>query len=271
LAFWTQQFMRLFYEFGLRSFQRQLVYRSAALAGLVTNFFFGIIRIAVLVALYGMRHEVAGISIEGAITFTGLSQALIGVMSFFSWYELMNNVYTGAISSDLLKPMGLYQYWLSHDFGRAAGQLVLRGLPMMIAYAIFFGISTPQSLNQWIGFVISLILAWLVSFSWRFLVNLSAFWIPNAAGFVRFTFVLSWSMSGFFMPLRYFPDWFVKICSLTPFPYVINSVVEVYLGVVQGPTLVQTLLAQLFWFVGLMMAGELVLRIGIRKLVILGG
>jgi ABC-2 type transport system permease protein len=263
--------MRLFYEFSLRSFQRQLVYRTAALAGLVTNFFFGIIRIAVLVALYGARHEVAGIPIEGAITFTGLSQALIGILSLFSWYELMNNVYTGAISADLLKPMGLYQYWLSHDCGRAVGQLILRGLPMMIAYAVFFGIKTPQNFWQWAGFVISLILAWAVSFSWRFLVNLAAFWIPNAAGFIRFAFVLSWFMSGFLMPLRYFPDWFVKLCALTPFPYMINTVVEVFLGVVQGPAVIQALLAQVFWLAGLMLAGELVLYIGIRKLVILGG
>jgi ABC-2 type transport system permease protein len=263
--------MRLFYEFSLRSFQRQLVYRTAALAGLVTNFFFGIIRIAVLVALYGARHEVAGIPLEGAITFTGLSQAMIGVLSLFSWYELMNNVYTGAISSDLLKPMSLYQYWLSHDFGRAFGQLILRGLPMMIAYAVFFGISTPESPSQWAGFVVSLFLAWLVSFSWRFLVNLAAFWIPNAAGFVRFAFILSWFMSGFLMPLRYFPDWFIKLCALTPFPYMINTVVEIYLGVVQGPALIQALLMQIFWFTGLFLAGHLVLRIGIRKLVILGG
>jgi ABC-2 type transport system permease protein len=263
--------MRLFYEFSLRSLQRQLIYRAAALAGLVTNFFFGIIRIAVLVALYGARHDVAGIPIEGAITFTGLSQAMIGILSLFSWYELMNNVYTGAISADLLKPMGLYQYWISHDFGRAFGQLLLRGLPMMIAYAVFFGISTPQNLWQWIGFVISLILAWAVSFSWRFLVNLAAFWIPNAAGFVRFAFALSWFMSGFLMPLRYFPDWFVKLCAFTPFPYMINTVVEVYLGVVQGPAVIQALLAQIFWLAGLILAGEFVLRIGIRKLVILGG
>jgi ABC-2 type transport system permease protein len=196
---------------------------------------------------------------------------MIGILSLFSWYELMNNVYTGAISSDLLKPMGLYQYWLSHDFGRAFGQLILRGLPMMIAYAVFFGISTPENPSQWVGFVVSLFLAWLVSFSWRFLVNLAAFWIPNAAGFVRFAFILSWFMSGFLMPLRFFPDWFVKICALTPFPYMINTVVEVYLGVVQGTALIQALLMQIFWITGLILAGELVLRSGIRKLVILGG
>ena len=263
--------MRLFYEFSLRSFQRQLVYRTAALAGFVTNFFFGIIRIAILVALYGARHEVADIPIEGAITFTGLSQAMIGYLSLFSWYELMNNVFTGAVSSDLLKPMSLYHYWLAHDCGRAVGQLLLRGLPMMLAYAIFFGIYTPQNLWQWMGFFISLILAGLVSFSWRFLVNLAAFWIPNAAGVVRFALILSWFMSGFFMPLRYFPDWFVKICELTPFPYMINIVVEIYLGVLQGPVIIQALIAQTAWLAGLILTGQLVLRIGIRKLVILGG
>lgn len=263
--------MRLFYELGLRSLQRQLVYRTAALAGLATNFFFGIIRISVLVALYGSRQEVAGIPLQGAITFTGLSQATIGILSLFSWYELMNNVYTGAISSDLLKPMSLFHYWLSHDFGRAVGQLLLRGLPMMAAYAVFFGITTPDSTWQWIAFILSLIFAWLVSFSWRFLVNLAAFWIPNALGIVRFAFILSWFMSGFLMPLRYFPDWFVKLCAFTPFPYTINTVVEIYLGILQGPAIVQAILAQLVWGAVLILAGQLVLRLGIRKLVILGG
>ena len=263
--------MRLFFELSMRSFQRQLVYRTAALAGLATNFFFGIIRIAVLVALYGTRQEVAGIPLQGAITFTGLSQATIGILSLFSWYDLMTNVYTGAISSDLLKPMSLFHYWLSHDFGRAMGQLLLRGLPMMAAYAVFFGITTPQSLWQWIAFVISLTLAWLVSFAWRFLVNLAALWIPNALGFIRFVFILSWFMSGFLMPLRYFPDWFIRVCNFTPFPYTINTVVEIYLGVIQGPEIVQAILGQIIWGVCLILVGQVVLRLGIRHLVILGG
>lgn len=197
--------MRLFYELSLRAFQRQLVYRNAALAGLATNFFFGIIRIAVLVALYGARQEVAGISLQGAITFTGLSQSTIGVLSLFGWTELMNNVYTGGISSDLLKPISLFRFWLAQDLGRAAGQFLLRGLPMMVSYAVFFGITTPSSPGGWLAFSVSLFLAWLLSFSWRFLINLSAFWVPNALGVARFGFTLSWFLSGFLMPLRFFP------------------------------------------------------------------
>ena len=43
--------MRLFYELVKFSFRLQFTYRAANLAGLATNFFFGLLRAAVLVAL----------------------------------------------------------------------------------------------------------------------------------------------------------------------------------------------------------------------------
>jgi ABC-2 type transport system permease protein len=116
-----------------------------------------------------------------------------------------------------------------------------------------------------------LIFSWLISFAWRFLVNLAAFWTPNALGIGRLAFILSWFLSGFFMPLRFFPEWFVKLCYLTPFPYTINVVVEVYLGLVNGSALVSIILAQVAWILLLVIGGMLTLRAGVRRLEILGG
>lgn len=263
--------MRLFWELSKLSFQRQLTYRAAAMAGLATNFFFGMLRAAVLVALYGARQEVAGISLAGAVTYTGLSQAVIGLLSMFSWYEVMNSVYTGDIASDLLKPLNYFTFWLAQDLGRAGAALLMRGFTIMAAYAVVFGITTPDSGSQWLALGVAVVLSWLVSFSWRFLVNLSAFWTPNALGVGRFFFILSWFLSGFLMPLRYFPPWFVRLCYLTPFPHTVNTVVEVYLGVLSGPELIQALLGQFLWVAMLVVAGQFVLRAGVRRLVILGG
>ena len=78
-------------------------------------------------------------------------------------------------------------------------------------------------------------------------------------------------MSGFFMPLRFFPDWFVTLCRLTPFPAMVNTIIEIYLGVVTGPAVLWALLGQLFWLVILVIAGNLTLRAGVRRLVIQGG
>lgn len=263
--------MRLFWELCKLAFQRQLTYRAATLAGLATNFFFGLMRAALMAALYGARQEVAGISLAAAVTFTGLTQATIGYLSLFSWYEVMNSVYTGDISSDLLKPMNYFVFWMAQDLGRAIVALLMRGLTMMVAYTLVFDIVWPHSSVQWLALVAALVLSWLVSFSWRFLINLAAFWTPNALGVGRFAFGLSWFLSGFLMPLRFFPDWFVRLCNLTPFPATINTVVEVYLGVLTGPELLRALLGQVFWIAILAATGQLVLRAGVHKLVIQGG
>jgi ABC-2 type transport system permease protein len=263
--------MRLFIELAKRSFQRQLSYRAATFAGLATNFFFGMLRVAVMVALYQTSGEVNGISLRGAITFTGLTQALIGFLSLFGWYDMMNSIYTGAVASDLLKPMGYFNFWLAQDLGRALAQLVLRGFTMMAAYAVLIGISFPHGIEQWTILILSLILAWLISFSWRFLVNLSGFWTPDARAIGRFGFVLLYFVTGFLMPLRFFPDWFVRMCDYTPFPHMVNTVVEIYLGVLSGPQIAVVLVKQVVWVVLLVFICQLTLRSGVRRLVIQGG
>jgi ABC-2 type transport system permease protein len=263
--------MRLFWELSKLSFQRYLTYRAAAMAGLLTNVFFGFLRAAVLVALYGTRQEVADISVQGAITYTGLTQAVIAYLSIFGWYEIMRSVYNGEVASDLLKPLEYFTFWLAQDVGRAIVNLFLRGLTIMLIYALVFKITLPANAGQWLAFASSLILGLLVSFAWRFLVNLAAFWTPNAVGVGRFAFGITWVMSGFFMPLRFFPDWFVTLCHLTPFPAMVNTIIEVYLGILTGPALLRALLGQALWVVILVVAGQLVLRAGVHRLVIQGG
>jgi ABC-2 type transport system permease protein len=263
--------MRLFIELAKCSFQRQLSYRAATFAGLATNFFFGMLRVAVMVALYQSSGEVNGISLRGAITFTGLTQALIGFLCLFGWYDMMNSIYTGAVASDLLKPMGFFNFWLAQDLGRALAQLVLRGFTMMAAYAVLIGISFPHGIDQWVALIVSLILAWLISFSWRFLINLSGFWTPDARAIGRFGFVLLYFVTGFLMPLRFFPDWFVHLCEYTPFPHMVNTVIEIYLGVLSGPQTIEVLAKQVVWVVLLVFICQLTLRSGVRRLVIQGG
>jgi ABC-2 type transport system permease protein len=263
--------MRLFWELSKLAFQRQMTYRAATLAGLATNFFFGLLRAAVLLALYGTREQVAGMSAADAVTYTGLSQASIAFLSMFSWYEVMRSVYSGDVASDLLKPMNYFTFWLAQDLGRAVASFLLRGVTVMVFYAMLFDISYPQGSSHWLALLAVIGLSWLVSFAWRFLVNLAAFWTPNALGIGRFAFILSWFLSGFLMPMRFFPDWFQSLAYLTPFPHTVNAIVEVYLGLLSGPEILSALAGQALWIVGLVAAGQLLLRAGVRRLVIQGG
>ena len=73
------------------------------------------------------------------------------------------------------------------------------------------------------------------------------------------------------MPLRFFPDWFVTLCRLTPFPAMVNTPIEVYLGTLEGGALWLALGQQALWAALLFIVCQLLMRVGVRKLVIQGG
>jgi ABC-2 type transport system permease protein len=263
--------MRLFWEIARRAFQRHLTYRAATVAGLITNFGFGWLRVSVLLALYDGRPVVEGITQTDLYAYVALTQAVITYLAIFGWIEIMNSVYTGEIATDLLKPMNYFLFWLAQDAGRAAVALLLRGVIIMIFFGLVFPMSYPASLAQWGWLATAVCLSWLVSFTYRFLVNLAAFWTPNAKGISRFAFIFAMFFSGFLMPLRLYPEWLQTVAHWTPFPHMLNTVVELYLGLLQGPLLWQALLMQALWAIGLAIVGQILLKTAVRRLVILGG
>lgn len=253
------------------SFRRQLTYRAANLSGLATNLMFGFFRAGVLIALYQNRTSVNNLTIQGAITYAALAQAIIGILSFFHWFDLMNTVYDGQVGSDLLRPQNFFLYWLGIDGGRALGSLLIRSIPLFVVFSLFYKVVLPKTLLQWIAFASALLFSWLISFGWRFLVNLAAFWTPNAIGVGRFAFGLSWIFSGFFMPLALFPDWLAKFSRLTPFGASVYIPIQIFIGNIQGTQLLEGLLIQVCWVIGLIILDHAVLKLGIKKLVIQGG
>jgi ABC-2 type transport system permease protein len=253
------------------SFKQQLAYRLALWAGLATNLFFGILRAVLLIALYGERGEMNGLSLPGAITYVGLTQAMIAYLLIFGSFDLMNTIVSGAISTDLLKPVSLFVYWLGRDFGRSLVNLFGRGVLFVAAYSLFYPVTLPNRPEQWFFLVISLVLAWLVNYSWRFLLNLAAFWSPDARGILRIGFTLTQFLSGFVMPLQLLPDWFNQIVKATPFPSMVDTSVQIYLGTLSNSAMLNALWLQFFWFLALAGLAQFVLRAGVRRLVIQGG
>lgn len=263
--------MRLFLRIVRLSFQQQLTYRTVIWSGLATNFFFALLRVSTLIALYNGAPDVNGLPLRGAVTYVAVSQGMIAFLFLFGSWDVMNSVYTGSISADLLKPLSLFSLWMARDLGRSLVNLLLRGLLLMAIFSIFYPIQVPATLEQWLALPIVLALGWVVSYAWRFMVNLAALWTPDARGIGRIAFLLMNLFSGFLMPLRLYPDWFANLCRWTPFPALFNTSLEVYLGILTGSQLWLALLNQLFWAAALSLLAWLVLSAGVRRLVIQGG
>lgn len=256
-----------------KGFQRMLAYRAATLAGVLTNFFFGLLRAYVFIAVFKAsgKDTIGAYTVTHIITYTALTQVLIAPLYLWGWVEISNAVRSGQIVSDLTKPYSYFGFWLARDLGRALFHLVFRGLPIMLFFPLFFELSWPGSPLQWGAGTLSLWLAVLISFAWRFAVNVSAFWLLDAVGLERFAYLTMTFFSGFVVPVSFFPQWLQAVVNWTPLPAMVNTPIGVYLGLREGAALWGALGLQLFWFVALAGAGQWLYHRGVRRLVLQGG
>jgi ABC-2 type transport system permease protein len=261
--------VRLYLEVARRSFARYLAYRAATLAGIFTNTFFGIMIAAVFAALYrGQDGAVAGFTRSEALTFVWVSQSMLMVVYLWGWWEVADAIRTGDIVADLMKPFDFQGYWLSRDLGRAACHVLTRMLPTLLFGIAFYDLALPASLGTWAAFAASIPLAVVVSFGWRFIVNLSTFWLLDARGLHPIAILVITFFSGFLLPLSFFPSWLRALADLLPFRAVVMLPIEIFLG---QRAVAPALGIQLFWAVALALLAQVVLGAAVRKVVIQGG
>lgn len=263
--------MRLSWELALRGFQRVAAYRSAAVAGAITNTFFGLLRAYVFIALYETRPQVGSYDLRDALTFTFLTQGMAALVEIFSWWRIAETVRTGQVATDLMRPFDYELSWLAQDYGRAAFQLVFRSVPPFLVGAALFGMVLPPDLVHWLALAPSLVLAVAISFAWRFCLNLSAFWLLDYRGVAGLASIVVLLLSGFLVPIAMFPDGVRTVVYLLPFASFVAVPIDIFLGKASGWDLAALLALQAFWAVTMLLVGRLVLHAARRKLIIQGG
>ena len=155
-------------------FRRWSTYRQAAVAGVFVNTVFGVIRLSILLGVAeSAGGEVAGYDAASLSTYTWVAQGMIAVVMIFTWTELADRVRTGDVAVDLARPVDLQLAWLAQDLGRAGWALISRGILPIAFGAAVYGIYVPGDVTAILLFPVSMLLAVVVSFACRFIVNLS--------------------------------------------------------------------------------------------------
>ena len=263
--------MRLYYEIALRSFRRATTYRSSYIAGTLTNAFFGVLRSFVYVALYGAGGAVAGFTLQDAISYTWVTQALISIGAGWIFSrELMTSIRTGDVITDLSRPWNFYGYWLSQSLGERGFNLLSRGAVTYLLGVLYFDAYIPSAAEA-LAFTASVGLAMVLSFAFSFLVNMTAFWLIENGGVTMTANIMLSFFSGFLLPIAFFPPWLAAVARALPFQAITGLPAQIFLGQLEGAALVQALLLQMFWAAVLVGLGLLVLRAAVRKVVIQGG
>ena len=263
--------MRLYWELARRGYRRYAAYPGATIAGIFTNTVFGFMLAYVLLAVFRERGEVGGYDASDAVTYVWVGQGMLMTIYIWGWYEVALRVSSGDIATDLYRPFDFQLYWLAQDLGRAAYHALYRGVPPFLVGAFVFDVRLPEEALLWPAFVLAITLAVCVSFAFRFLFNLAAFWLLDYRGVGVLAMVASTFFSGQIVPLAFFPDWLEAVAWALPFAAMVQAPIEIFLGNARGLELAGILGLQAFWAVALLLVGRSVFAAGTRKLVVQGG
>jgi ABC-2 type transport system permease protein len=242
-----------------------------ALAAVYHNTLFGVLHPSIPLGVAASAGGVVAVYDAATLsTYTWVAQAMIAVVMIFGWTELADRVRTGDVAVDLARPVDLQLAWLAGDLGRAGWALISRGVLPVAFGALVYGIYLPDDPTAAL-FPLSVLLAVVVSFACRFILNLCAFWLIEIRGLVMLYVLTSGLLAGHLIPVQMFPGWLRHVAYATPFPALVQTPIDLITGQATGARAVGLVAAQVAWAVGMLLAGRVVLARATRKLVVQGG
>ncbi len=252
-------------------FRVLLLYRAAAVAGFGTQLFWGIIRMMIFQAFYDSSPAAQPISREEAVTYIWLGQALLGILPWSLDSDLRAMMRAGTVAYELLRPMDLYAAWYMRAAAQRTAPTLLRSVPIFVISGLFLGLRPPASPFALASFVVALICAVALASAFTTLMNVTLVATVSGEGLARFAAPLVYTLSGMLIPISLLPAWSVPFINALPFRGLVDTPFRAYLGHLPPRELGPALLHQTGWTLLLIVAGQLLLKRSIHRMVIQGG
>jgi len=260
-------------------FQLMLQYRAAAVAGFITQCWFGVIRILIFAAFYAGGAAHAPMSLANAVTYTWLGQAFLAFLPWAPDPDVADMVRSGAVAYERLRPVDTYAWWyvraLAWSMARVAPRAVL-----MVAFASVllplvglgkWGLPPPHSLAAAGLFALSAVGMVLLSAAITLVINTVVVATMTDKGAGALAAAVVNMLSGLVLPLAFFPDWLRPWLRAQPVAGLIDIPFSIYFGGLSGWSAAGAVALQFGWVVVLVLAGRAWLGRSMRRLQVQGG
>jgi len=267
--------MSLYLSLIKMRFINGLQYRTAALAGIVTQFAFGFMFISMYLAFYRTNPYAFPMEISQVVSCIWIQQAFI--MLFVTWFfegDIFSAITSGQIAYELARPMDLYSKWFCQCVASRLSRAVLRCLPIIIIGFILpepYKLILPPDATQFLLFLLSSALTLVVVVSFGMIIYITTFYTMSPLGVRIIGAVLADFMAGQIVPIPFFPNGFRQIAELLPFAAMQNMPLRIYSGNISGVDALFGISLQVFWFAVLFVTGKTWMRKTLKKVVVQGG
>ena len=256
-------------------FLNSLQYRTAALAGMATQFAWGGMLILLYKALAESNPAALPMELSALCSYVWLQQAFLALFNVWTVEkDLLNMVYDGSVGYELCRPMDIYSNWFVKSLSTRVARAVLRCMPVLIlAFALPepYGLTLPKDPVVLMAFFISAALGTLSVVAFIMLIYISAFFTVNAQGFRALLVTVADFLTGQVIPLPFFPEKIRRVVELLPFATMQDAPLRIYVGHINGAGIWQTILLQLFWILVMGFGGRMLMNKALKNVVVQGG
>lgn len=260
--------------FSLRV-KNMLQYRTAAIAGIATQFFWGFMFCMLYTAFYRSGAGNAEMTISQLIDYVWLRQAFLAIiMSYIRDAELAEMITRGNIAYELVRPVDLYGMWYTRLLAQRIAAAALRCLPILLVSFLLpapYNLSLPPSFLSGALFLLTLCLAALLMTAISMFIYTSIFKTMSLSGsmFLAATFIEFFA--GNILPVALMPVALQRVCAVLPFQYTADFPLRVYSGNILPQQAIWMIGIQLFWIVSLFTAGRYLFNRQLKNVVVQGG
>jgi ABC-2 type transport system permease protein len=262
--------MKIFWSFTRQAFQLISAYRF----NFFTEIFLTFLRMYSIYwvwrILYTQRPGAFGVDLGQMVTYGVLGMALeIFVWSRPQWY-MANQVKSGAIDTDLMKPVDFHLHMLARSTGETILGFLL-AVPALIVAFLVLGVNLPADLGTTLAFLISLVLGFLVLFHLNFILGSLAVLTLDIRHISWAYYSIVRFFGGQMVPLWLFPPILAAVAHVLPFQSTYFIPMSIYIGELAGADALQAIGFQVLWVVSLVLLSRLLWSWAHRRLVVQGG
>lgn len=266
--------MRAYFSYFKSEILVGLQYKAAALGGLSTQLFWGVILMFIYHAFYSYS-SIDSINFKELMCYLWLGQSFFSLtIPNMTDYETLENIRNGVVAYELCRPYDLYIWWFLKQLSKRLANCMLRCLPIIILAFLLpepYNLILPGSFGSFLLFIITMIFGVLIIVGINMIVLLISFFTYNDKGISSIVTSITCLLSGFTIPLPLLPDAFNNICKYLPFRLICDSSYRVYSLNIPYSEAFSNIVLQIIWIIILIFVGRKIMRIALKKVEVQGG
>ncbi len=256
-------------------FINSLQYRTAAYAGIATQFVWGFMEILMFSAFYKENPASFPMDFSALSSYIWLQQALLAAFMLWFWdKDIFNMISDGTLAYELTRPADVYWMWFTKNAASRISAALLRCFPILIVASLLpkpYGLSLPASPMAFMMFLVTGILSFLSVVSLCMIIYAGSVYTISPKGLMMVVSAVSELLSGSLIPIPFMPEWLQRILYFTPFAAMQNLPLRIYGGDIAGTEMLCSVLLQIFWLFVMIISGRMLLLRGLKSAALQGG